>query len=280
MGRERGEAFRTPVRSGSRTGTTDPEGPAQLPTARTAADGTGTDTGTGTDGGSGDSGGARRRRRSAGGAAGRARGRRRAKSRKRKVLRWTASVLSLLILGTAAAGYLYIEHLNGNIRSGNSGRRRQRREEARTERARRHPAQHPLIGSDSRSDPKNVALGGGKDLRDQQPSPTCRSRSHVSADRKHAAIVSIPRDTIVRIPECVGDDGTTYAPVADRRTSTRRSGAARPRLHPHHLGDHHRGLIDYWMMVDFAGVVAMADEVGGVPVCASRPACGTGRPAR
>lgn len=31
------------------------------------------------------------------------------------MLRWVASVLSLLILGTGAVGYLYYRHLNGSI---------------------------------------------------------------------------------------------------------------------------------------------------------------------
>lgn len=36
---------------------------------------------------------------------------------RRRVLRWVSSVLSLLILGTAAAGYLYYRHLNGSIQT-------------------------------------------------------------------------------------------------------------------------------------------------------------------
>lgn len=34
------------------------------------------------------------------------------------MLRWVASVVALLILGTAAGGYLYYRHLNANIQSG------------------------------------------------------------------------------------------------------------------------------------------------------------------
>lgn len=36
--------------------------------------------------------------------------------RRRRILRWSASVLALLILGTAGAGYLYYQHLNNNIK--------------------------------------------------------------------------------------------------------------------------------------------------------------------
>ncbi|NJP14531.1 LytR family transcriptional regulator, partial [Streptomyces thermoviolaceus subsp. thermoviolaceus] len=34
------------------------------------------------------------------------------------MLRWSATVLGLVILSTAGAGYLYYAHLNGNIRTG------------------------------------------------------------------------------------------------------------------------------------------------------------------
>ena len=47
---------------------------------------------------------------------GRRRGRRRGGGR--RILRWSAIVLSVLILGTAGAGYLYYRHLNGNIDKG------------------------------------------------------------------------------------------------------------------------------------------------------------------
>ncbi|MFD9879733.1 LytR family transcriptional regulator, partial [[Kitasatospora] papulosa] len=39
-----------------------------------------------------------------------------AKGGKRRILRWAASVLALLILGTGGAGYLYYRHLNANIK--------------------------------------------------------------------------------------------------------------------------------------------------------------------
>ncbi len=40
----------------------------------------------------------------------------RRKGRRRRALRWSASVLAVVILGTAGAGYLYYEHLNHNIK--------------------------------------------------------------------------------------------------------------------------------------------------------------------
>ncbi|GAA4951061.1 hypothetical protein GCM10023238_16720 [Streptomyces heliomycini] len=45
-------------------------------------------------------------------------GRRPSAGRGRRALRWSATTLAVLILGTAGAGYLYYEHLNGNIEKG------------------------------------------------------------------------------------------------------------------------------------------------------------------
>ena len=55
-----------------------------------------------------------------GGPGGRRHGRQgsRGPRRGRRVLRWSATTLSVLILGTAGAGYLYYQHLNGNIQKG------------------------------------------------------------------------------------------------------------------------------------------------------------------
>src|SRR5689334_3745130 len=35
--------------------------------------------------------------------------------RKHRILRWSATVLAVLIVGTAGAGYLYYQHLNHNL---------------------------------------------------------------------------------------------------------------------------------------------------------------------
>lgn len=61
--------------------------------------------------------------------------------RRRRILRWSASVLALLILGTAGAGYLYYQHLNDNIKKDdlNLATRRTGRPRARRTRPGRPP---------------------------------------------------------------------------------------------------------------------------------------------
>ncbi|MEU8622933.1 LCP family protein [Streptomyces sp. NPDC048623] len=249
--------------------------------------GTGTGTGSG-DGSSGGGPGGRvpRARRAGGGPAGGEGGegpgsgdaghghrrggpRRRARTKKtgkRKALRWTAITLSVLILGTAGAGYAYYLHLNGNIQSGGRAGGESGVKKAAPNALGDTPLNILLIGSDDRSDPRNVALGGGKKDRDRPPLADVQMLLHVSADRKNASIVSIPRDTVVKIPECKDKDGKRYPETTNRpiNESLARGGPGCTLTTWEKLTGVY---VDHWMMIDFAGVVSMADEVGGVPVC-------------
>ncbi|MCX5226585.1 LCP family protein [Streptomyces sp. NPDC006553] len=194
--------------------------------------------------------------------------RRAKKAGKRKVLRWVAITLAVLILGTAGAGYLYYEHLNGNIRSGGRAGGESGVKKAAPNALGDTPLNILLIGSDSRADEKNIALGGGRKDKDREPLADVQMLLHVSADRENASIISIPRDTVVRIPECKDKSGKPYAATDNRpiNESLQRGGPGCTLTTWESLTGVY---IDHWLMVDFAGVVAMADEVGGVPVCVS-----------
>ncbi|MGW9440231.1 LCP family protein [Streptomyces sp. NPDC055607] len=188
------------------------------------------------------------------------------KAGKRKALRWVAITLAVLILGTAGAGYLYYEHLNGNIRGGSRAGGNSGVKKAAPNALGDTPLNILMIGSDDRANEKNVALGGGKNDRDRKPLADVQMLLHISADRENASIVSVPRDTVVPIPECKDKDGTTYKATTNRpiNESLQRGGPGCTLTTWENLTGVY---IDHWMMVDFAGVVAMADEVGGVPVC-------------
>jgi LCP family protein required for cell wall assembly len=210
---------------------------------------------------------ASRRRGGGTGPSGRAATRRQAKKTgKRKAMRWVAITLSVLILGTAGAGYLYYEHLNGNIRGGSRAGGDSGVKKAAPNALGDTPLNILLIGSDSRNDEKNIALGGGRDDKDRKPLADVQMLLHVSADRKNASVVSIPRDTVLHIPPCKDKDGTPYAATDNRpiNESLQRGGPGCTLTTWESLTGVY---IDHWIMVDFAGVVAMADEVGGVPVC-------------
>ncbi|MFF9771603.1 LCP family protein [Streptomyces sp. NPDC014636] len=190
--------------------------------------------------------------------------------RRRRALRWSATILAVLILGTAGTGYLYYRHLNGNIRKGaraNGDDSKARRTAPNA--AGQTPLNILLIGSDSRNSAENLKLGGDRDHAGDPPLADVQMLIHLSADRKSAAMVSIPRDTRVDVPECKDPEtGKVYPPTNDIINVTlARGGAGCTLLTWENLTGVY---IDHWMTIDFAGVVRMADAIGGVDVCVNQ----------
>jgi LCP family protein required for cell wall assembly len=188
--------------------------------------------------------------------------------RKHRVLRWSAATLAVLILGTAGAGYLYYRHLNGNIQKDELNLGDSKVAEPTPNAAGQTPLNILLIGSDARDTKENQKLGGARETFGSTPLADVQMLVHLSADRTNMSVISMPRDTLVRIPKCTDpDDGEAY-PASDGRVMTNRSlGRGGPgctvATWEELTGIH----IDHFVMVDFAGVVSMADAVGGVPVC-------------
>jgi LCP family protein required for cell wall assembly len=187
--------------------------------------------------------------------------------RRRRALRWSAIVLAVVIVGTAGAGYLYYQHLNANIQKG----RRNSADDSKAHRTQPNAAgQTPLnillIGSDSRNSAENVKLGGSRDHRGDPPLADVQMLIHLSADRKSASMVSIPRDTRVDIPRCTDPEtGKVYPATNDIiNVSLARGGAGCTLATWQNLTGVY---IDHWMTIDFSGVVRMADAIGGVEVC-------------
>ncbi|GHA86920.1 transcriptional regulator [Streptomyces tendae] len=204
-----------------------------------------------------------------GGGNGRRSGRRRTGGRRHRALRWSATTLAVLILGTAGAGYLYYQHLNGNIDKGERSSGDSKAHKAEPNAAGQTPMNILLLGSDSRASDANVALGGGKNHRDNPPLADVQMLIHLSADRKSASVVSIPRDTRVDIPACKDSDTGEKFPATNAiiNTSLARGGAGCTLATWENLTGVY---IDHWMTIDFAGVVSMADAIGGVEVCVNQ----------
>ncbi|MGW5349904.1 LCP family protein [Streptomyces sp. NPDC004031] len=190
--------------------------------------------------------------------------RRKQRSRKRKVLRWTAIGLAVVVLGTAGAAFGYYEYLSGKIRKGErvSGKTTVAKPKAN---ANGTSAMNIMIlGSDSRLSAEDQKLGGAADSSGARADVIMIA--HLSADRSNMSIVSIPRDTRVNIPECE-DPKThkTYPPVnAIINASLGRGGPGCTLATVQNLTNVY---IDHWLMIDFGGVVKMADVLGGVEVC-------------
>lgn len=194
--------------------------------------------------------------------------RRAAKGGKRRVLRWVAVVLAVLILGTGGAGYVYYKHLNGNIKKEDLTLGDKDMADHKANAAGQTPLNILLIGSDARDSKANQKLGGAKETFGGTPLADVQMLLHLSADRSNISVVSMPRDTMLKMPKCTDpDSGKVYeASTLDVQTneSLGRGGPGCTVATWYEL----TGItIDHFMMIDFAGVVSMADAVGGVPVC-------------
>ncbi|MGV9284229.1 LCP family protein [Streptomyces sp. NPDC003730] len=188
--------------------------------------------------------------------------------RRRRVLRWTAVVLAAVLAGTAGAGYLYYEHLNDNIKQDVLNLGDNKVAAPTPNAAGQTPLNILVIGSDARDSEENQQLGGARETFGSTPLADVQMLVHLSADRSNMSVVSMPRDTLLEIPKCTDPDDGEVHPASQGRVMTNQSlGHGGPgctvATWQELTGIH----IDHFVMVDFAGVVSMADAVGGVPVC-------------
>ncbi|OPG01189.1 transcriptional regulator [Streptomyces sp. GKU 895] len=191
-------------------------------------------------------------------------GRRRAGRRRGRRIRVALVVcLSLLVLATAGAGWLYLK-LDGNISTFDSGGVSDDRPRAGSSKG----ENVLLIGSDARTD-GNAALGGG-DKDDIGRSDTTLLL-HVYADHRHALAVSIPRDTLVTIPPCKLPDGSWTKTQTDTMFNAAYSVGETAKGNPactQNTVEHLTGLrVDHTVVVDFKGFARLTEVVGGVKVC-------------
>ncbi|MFB8118919.1 LCP family protein [Streptomyces sp. NPDC055962] len=194
--------------------------------------------------------------------------RRAPKGGKRRILRWVAAVLSLLILGTGGAGYLYYKHLNGNIRKEDLTLGDKEMADHKANSAGQTPLNVLLIGSDARDSKANQKLGGAKETFGGTPLADVQMLLHLSADRSNISVLSMPRDTMLKMPKCTDpESGKVYAAGTVDVQTNESLGRGGPGCTVAAWYELTGITIDHFMMIDFAGVVSMADAVGGVPVC-------------
>ena len=91
---------------------------------------------------------------------------------------------------------------------------------------------------------------------------------HISKSRDHATIVSIPRDTFVRVPEWTDSKGKVHPPSYSKINATFGRGDA-PLL-VQTLESMTNLRIDHYIEVSFLGFKEMVDALGGVEICTNR----------
>ncbi|MGW7240475.1 LCP family protein [Streptomyces sp. NPDC054804] len=183
-------------------------------------------------------------------------GRRRKPKAKKRAKRIAMGVGAFVVL-VAAAGCAWVYQLDSNIKHSalNAGTQPQK------------GAVIPgalnllVIGSDTRNSALDRRLGGS----DQSlPHADVEMLVHVSADHRNATVMSIPRDTDLRMPSCTQNGKPHDFPSHDQITNSLNYGPGCTVAAVNALTGVH---IDHFMVVDFSGVVNMSDAVGGVQVC-------------
>jgi LCP family protein required for cell wall assembly len=190
------------------------------------------------------------------------RGRRRGRTRKRhivaRVLVTTALVLGMV---TGLSVVFLTRHLEGNVTVLDPRAQLSNRPD-KVDTGPQEPLNILVMGSDARD-------GAGNNI-DGLTGDGARSDTtilmHLSADRKHAYGVSIPRDSLVTRPECKAKDGTTI-PGGENEMWNTAFALGGPTCTIQQFEQLTDVRIDHFVVVDFAGFRDMVDAIDGVEVC-------------
>ncbi|MER6534592.1 LCP family protein [Streptomyces sp900105755] len=195
---------------------------------------------------------------------------RRGKGRRRKppgtgrralrVTAWTAA--GILVLGGAGVGYLYFR-LNGNLKTVDINQMLGSDRPAKVDNGSENIL---VLGSDTRSG-ANKKLGGGAD--DGSARSDTAMIVHVYKGHKKAAVVSVPRDTLIDRPACTDAQGTTHsAATGVMFNSAYSTGGAACAVKTVEAMTGIR--MDHYLEVDFSGFQKLIDELGGVQVTTTK----------
>lgn len=183
--------------------------------------------------------------------------------RHKKILVITGGTLAFVLVAGSIAGYLYYDHLNGNLKvtdvgsAGTSGGFKKDQ-----------PINILVIGTDKRSGAGNEGYGDAGSVGHADTTILF----HVSKDRSNATALSIPRDLITNVPACPTKqpDGSTKniagAHGARFNTSLGQDGRD-PGCTMRTVKELTGIQVDHFMMADFNAVKNLSTAVGGVPVC-------------
>ena len=188
---------------------------------------------------------------------------------RRKIVAFGAGFLALLLIGVTATGYEVLHHFNANIQqddiSGLLG----------AQPVNTHPQAENImvIGSDSR-DGLNPSYGTGL-VTDQSDTLMV---IHIPADRQWAEVMSIPRDSWVKIPACEMGDDQLSSPTQFKINEafaignldgnhTRLGVACTVKTVEQDTGIY----INHFIVVNFTGFENMVAALGGVEECNPTP---------
>ena len=93
---------------------------------------------------------------------------------------------------------------------------------------------------------------------------------HISKSRDNAVVISIPRDSLVTVPEHIGLDGKTTVPATEAKINAAFAWGGAPLL-IQTIEAKTNLRIDHYVEVNFAGFKNVVDALGGIQVCSKVP---------
>ncbi len=187
---------------------------------------------------------------------------------RRTVAKVVATTWLVLALVTALGVVLAYRHYNANLTVANVG----------AELGRNRPA--PLIPAGP-SGPVNILIMGSDnrnapgDHIDNLTGIGKRSDTtillHLSADRRRAYAVSIPRDSIVHRAACYSPSGKQISPPTSGAMWNDAFNIGGPGCTVRQFEQLTHIRVDHFIVADFAGFRSMVDAIGGVTVCLPHP---------
>ncbi|OIV38611.1 hypothetical protein BIV57_04995 [Mangrovactinospora gilvigrisea] len=189
----------------------------------------------------------------------------RGRTRRRRTRWWLAGLLtSLSVLAASCAGWTTLARLNGSVGhvdafAGLAGRPGAGRGQDLL-----------VVGTDDR---EGVSPAELRRLHAGGQSCDCTDTMllvHLSADRRHAAVVSIPRDSYVEIP-AHRDKHTGREVPAGHGKINAAFGMGGPALAVNTVEQATGIRVDHYLQVNFLSFVSTVDALGGVTVCTPRP---------
>jgi LCP family protein required for cell wall assembly len=174
-----------------------------------------------------------------------------------------ASAVALALATGLGVVYLY-RHLNGNLDVVDvTGQLGTDRPEKKGVTGPQEPLNVLVMGSDDRD-------AAGNNIDNQELGSTDRSDTtilmHLSADRKRAYGVSIPRDSLVTRPTCKTEDGEDIPGGTDVMWNEAFA-LGGPACTIRQFEENTGVFVDHYVVIDFAGFEGMVDAIDGVPVC-------------
>jgi LCP family protein required for cell wall assembly len=181
-------------------------------------------------------------------------------------MRTVAISVAVVLVVVATGGFLAYQHLNKNITAiqmPNNVLGTDRPSEVSKPNAPTKPLNILLLGSDTRKGQTGHIGGDTPGLSDTT------ILLHVSADRKLAYGVSLPRDAMVQRPACARKDGNGTDPGGlSQFNAAFAVGGPACTIKTVEKLTHVR--VNHFVVIDFKGFKKMVDALGGVEVCVPR----------